>query len=135
MDGFAIIGRFTKYFGLCGNAGILSGIISGFILMLASLENNTSISDKELFYIGFILTIFCYSIVLIVFSGLGSYTIKSIALPSFINSVLVVFTTVYITNYFDCFCYAWLLGAIIGLLIGLILCRINSFNKNIKNGL
>ena len=60
--------------------------------------------------------------VLFAFVCLARYRLSAVAVPTFINSLLVCFLTVHLAQLLSLYPLAWLLGLVVGLLVGMFLC-------------
>lgn len=130
---FTFFSRYLNRIGTCGNVGLIAGAIAGLSLTILDISQGTVVlTDQEAIYIALILTGFTWLIVLFILTILVRLTFASIALASLVNCLLVCFATVFLTKAIDNYPLAWLVGIICGILIGMILCRINALFSNLK---
>ncbi|MCX5238882.1 hypothetical protein OG824_27135 [Streptomyces prunicolor] len=111
--------------GVCGNAGVAVGVITGFILSVLDLtEDSLAPSLTEAIEIWLILAAFGWFVLLILFTVFARWNAKSVATPALVNSVLVTALTVLVTWLTGLFSLAWLIGILAGMLIGFLLCTL-----------
>jgi hypothetical protein len=123
---FKFPSRYTKRLGVCGNAGLIVGAIAGGILALLNFlrGGNMALTGAEVLYIGLMLTLFGWLTLLFILGALVRYPISSVAVPTFVNALLVCLLTTYVSNYSGLFVIAWLIGILVGILVGYLLCAI-----------
>lgn len=120
------LGRLLEPLGLCGKTGVLAGLLAGFILMLDSFghgERNVDLGEGVVVF--GLLASFAYVVLLFLLTVLERFTFASVALPALINVLLVVGVTVAIVFGFDIRDWAMLVGAVVGALVGSLLCQLN----------
>lgn len=116
--------------GLCGTSGLLSGLLAGFILMLESgAHEDGDPTLLEGLAVAGMLTLFAWLVLMFVLTILARLTFASVALPAFVNALLVVFITVAIALGLDVAKWAVLIGAVVGALVGALLCRLDAARK------
>jgi hypothetical protein len=123
---FKFLSRYTKRLGVCGNAGLIVGAIAGGILALLNFlrGGNIALTDAEVLYIGLMLSLFGWLTLLFILGALVRYPISSVAVPTFVNALLVCLLTTYLSNRSGLFEMAWLIGILVGILVGYLLCTI-----------
>lgn len=120
-----------KHIGLCGNTGFIAGTFAGIILSILNMqyEGALTLTTPEFFKITIELILFCWIVVVFVFVFFGKLKFSQVVIPALFNVIVVVFLTAWISWKLNIFPWAWLIGMIIGLLIGYLLCR---FSKLLK---
>lgn len=109
--------------GVCGNAGIAVGAVTGLILsVLGVVEEPLEPSLTETIQIWLILALFGWLALLFIFTIFMRWTISSVAIPALANSTLVTALTIVVTRVTGLFSFAWLIGILMGALVGLLLC-------------
>lgn len=118
---------FFEQFGICSNVGLVSGLISGYIISLNFYGlNNKIMTIEELIITSIISWIFNSIVILIYLSCLKKYKFKSVLLGTLINCLFSVFVTIWVTMFFDLYLFSWLFGGVLGFLTGFLLCKIRS---------
>lgn len=111
--------------GVCGNAGIAVGTITGLMMSVLDLIHGPlSLSDAETFQIWLSLAIFGWLALIFIFTVFVRWTASSVALPALVNSGLVTAVTVLVTRATGLFPLAWLIGMLAGILVGFLLCTL-----------
>lgn len=111
--------------GVCGNAGVAVGVMSGFVLSLLDVtEESVALTSVEALQIWLILALFCWLALLGMFTIFVRWTAGSVAVPALVNSLLVTGLTVLITWRTGLYGLAWLIGILVGILIGFLLCQL-----------
>jgi hypothetical protein len=121
---FLVLADLMRRAGACGNAGLIAGSVVGAILTLLEwvTEEKLDPSVGELVAIIAMLTGFAWLVLLFVFISTLRMPFTAVVLPTLVNALLVVVVTVLVAYALDAFGVAWLLGPLIGLLIGILLC-------------
>ncbi|HLP55661.1 MAG TPA: hypothetical protein VK151_11555 [Fluviicola sp.] len=133
---FTSLNIFTKRLGICGNVGLIAGAIAGTLLMLLYLRQGGSLTmnTTEAVQVALMLTLFTWIFIQFVLVILARLTFRSVAIPSFVNCLLTCFAVVFIVRALGLYIAASFIGIVVGIIIGMLLCRINFiFNKLIKN--
>lgn len=120
------LGRLLQPLGLCGKTGVVAGLLAGFVLMLDAFvhpERTVDLADGVTVF--GLLAAFVYVVVIFLLSVLERFTFGSVALPALVNVLLVVGATVAIVFGLDIRDWAMVVGALLGALIGVILCGLS----------
>lgn len=111
--------------GACAMVGVMVGLISGGSLSLLDyVENGIAPTPRELFYLALILAGFSWVIMLFILSILSRLKLSDVWAPALWNAVLVTFATAYLAEQLGQFGLAWVLGVIVGLFFGYVLCTV-----------
>lgn len=120
------LGSLLDLLGLCGKSGVLAGLLAGLMLMLDSFghpERTVDVADGVVVF--GLLASFAYVVLVFVLTALDGFSFGSVALPALVNAVLVVGLTVAIVLGFDMRAWAMLIGALVGAIVGFVLCQLN----------
>lgn len=127
---FVWFDRLLARIGVCGNAGMIVGIVTGFALTLLDLiEEGLELTAQDALLLWLITAGFGWLMLLFVFVVLVHWTLDSVVLPTVVNSLLVTGLTVLICWVAELFPIAWLVGVLVGLLIGFLLCSLYRFAR------
>ncbi len=122
----AAIARRLRPLGVCANAGLIVGILTGGALSLIDfLEGPLALSLAEALRFWAITALFGWLTLLFIFVALVRWTLSSVALPALLNAVLVSGLTVFLCRALALYGWAWLVGILVGIAIGLLLCRLS----------
>jgi hypothetical protein len=120
---------FLRRIGVCGNAGVIVGLLTGGALwFLDFLHEPLVLSDPDALRMWGILALFGWVALLFVFLALVRWPFSSIVIPTLVNAVLVSGITLYGSRALGLFAIAWLLGLLIGALLGFLLCRLYKYS-------
>jgi hypothetical protein len=109
--------------GVCGRAGGIVGAVIGLVLtVLGAVHDSLSLDGSQALWIWLVLTLLGWLVLLFIFTLFVRWTVKSVVLPTLINSMLVAAFTVAITVLTELYSLAWLVGIIVGTVMGMILC-------------
>lgn len=123
---------FLARLGVCGNAGVAVGIVTGLVLTLLDLiDGPLDTDDSELVVIWLMLAFFGWLLILFLFTVFVRWSAASVAVPALVNSVLVTGLTVLASRVANLFDLAWLVGLLVGILVGYLLC---SLYKQVTKG-
>jgi len=123
---------FLARLGVCGNAGVAVGIVTGLVLTLLDLiEGPLGRDDSELVVLWLIPAVFGWLLILFLCTVFARWTAASVTVPALVNSVLVTGLTVLVCRVADLFSLAWLVGLLVGILVGYLLC---SLYKRVTKG-
>jgi hypothetical protein len=117
-----------KVLGLCANAGMIVGFVTGGILSIVHYAHEayshpfTAPTPEELLLIALMLAGLCWLCLIFALVALGRLQFGSVALPALFTTALVVALTVWLTESLSLQAWAWLLGLVVGLLVGFALC-------------
>lgn len=119
-------GKRLGHLGECGLAGLIVGVVVGMMLtLLYWLDGATgAFTNQELLYIALILTILGWAVMMFVLVVLVRASFASVRLPAFINALLVTFLTTFVCARAGVLEWAWLIGMLIGALVGYLLCTL-----------
>ncbi len=107
----------------CSLAGGLAGVISGFVFSLFQVQNPTILlTIQQIFQIAVVLGLIAWLCLLLVIGIWLKYGIGSIALQTFVTSFLTAFFTVYLSDIVNLPYLTVILGWVVGILIGYLLC-------------
>lgn len=122
-----ILTPLTSKLGLCGNTGFIAGSIAGFFLELVDVINRGyHLSNfQEVLVDSLLLTAVAWLCVLFVLCVICHLTFASVAAPSLVNCFITCLLTTYVTNKLLLYRWAVPIGMLIGILVGLFLCRLN----------
>src|SRR5262245_58214711 len=112
--------------GVCGNSGVIVGALVGGLLTLLQLEHDEPMSAADRVLITAALAVFGWLALMFIFVAFVRYRPAPIALPAMTNAALVTFATSYGLDWLDLSDWAWLLGMVIGAMVGLALCSLSS---------
>jgi hypothetical protein len=125
----AWLSQYLRRIGVCGNAGVIVGLLAGgAIALLDFLENPLVLANPAALRVWVILALFGWLVLLIVFRAFVRWPLATIVVPTLVNAVLVSGLTLYVSRALGLFPWAWLLGFVIGLLLGLLLCRLYRYS-------
>lgn len=122
-----LLGRLTGWLGVCGNAGLIVGSLAGAVIAFAGWGEPEELAPEawELAAIFGLLVAFGWLALLVIFVGFLRMAVRSVALPTLVNVVLVVGVTLLVAWLLEAYDYAWLFGPVIGALVGLALCHLS----------
>ena len=107
----------------CSLAGGVAGIITGFVFSLFQVQNPTIVlTIQQILQIAAILGLISWLFLLLVIGVWLKYGIPSIALQTFVTAFLTAFFTVYLSNVINLPYLTVILGWLVGILIGYLLC-------------
>jgi hypothetical protein len=107
----------------CSLAGGLAGVITGFIFSLFQVQNPTIVLTlQEVLLIAVVLALVAWLFLLLVIGIWLKYGVGPIALQTFVTALLTAIATVYLNNIIKLPYLAVILGWLIGILIGYLLC-------------
>lgn len=125
MQIFAPMTYLGKRLGICGMIAALAGFIAGGILcLLAFMHGGLVLSGQEWLYLALLLTIFTWLIILFLLFAFVRVRVKPHILPTLLSVFLVVVLTIVVCAALDLFDWAWIIGPVIGMIIGGLLCRL-----------
>ena len=125
----AWLAPYLRRIGVCGNAGVIVGLLTGGALALLDfLANPLVLSGPEALRAWAILALFGWLVLLFVFRALVRWPLGTIVVPTLVNAVLVSGITLYLSRALELFPWAWLLGFLVGMALGLLLCRLYRYS-------
>lgn len=123
---------FLARLGVCGNAGVAVGVVTGLVLTLLDLiEGPLGTDNSELVVLWLMLAVFGWLLILFLFTVFARWSAASVAVPAVVNSVLVTGLTILLCRVAGLFGLAWLVGLLVGILVGYFLC---SLYKQVERG-
>jgi len=132
MDAFARlfmeVSRRLRALGLCANSGMIAGLVTGGILSIVHYAHAahghpfTAPTPRELLYIALMLAGLCWLCLMFALVVLGRLQFRSVALPALFTTAVVVGLTVWLTESLSLWRWSWLLGLVVGLMVGFALC-------------
>lgn len=125
---FLLLNVLTKRLAICTLTGFLVGGLAGLMLLLLYINENgvLLLTAEEVLKISLMLAIFCWLVIVFFYCLIARYTFSSVAVPALINSFITVLLTTFSVNKFQFYLIAWFVGMLIGLMVGALLCRINT---------
>jgi hypothetical protein len=125
---FTAVSRRLAMLGLCANSGMIAGLVSGGVLSIVDYAHHvyahpfTAPTPRELLFIALMLAGLCWLCLIFALVVLGRLQLGSVALPALFTTALVVGLTVWLTRSLSLWAWSWLLGLVVGLLVGFALC-------------
>ena len=125
----AAIGRLFEALGICATIGFIAGALAGMALTLLALDLTPPpvLSAQEVVKIGLILAVATAGLLLFYLCVLCRYTFISVFVPVVVNCLLTCLLTVWLVNVTGLWDWAVFVGAIVGLLVGRLLCVVCRF--------
>lgn len=116
----ALFGRL----GLCAMSGAIVGSQAGYFVGIVLLHlAPTTPTAQQLGVAGLILALMGWLVVLLLIGTWLGYGVRRIALPALLNALLVSFITVLLVNGLGLPGWGMLLGFLVGIVIGSLLCK------------
>lgn len=129
----AWLSRYLRRIGVCGTAGVIVGLLAGgAIALLDLLKHPLVLSNPEAVRTWVILALLGWLVLIVVFVGFVRWSLASVVVPTLVNAVLVSGITLYLSRALGLFPWAWLLGLVVGMVLGLLLCRL--YRYSVKGG-
>lgn len=123
----SLYANFLKKLNLCSLVGYLAGGMSGGMLTLYGVfQGGVSVNQNEVLSLTILLALFAFFFIFIILWGFVKMKIGSFFVGSLINCCLTAGLTLLAINGTVLYPIAWLVGMIIGVLVGLVLCWLNS---------
>lgn len=120
---FAMLGVPFSRLPFCSRTGAIAGSLAGFLMALFLLENPTMMLNlQQLVMIGILLGITGLLWVLLFFGLLLQYGVGQIFWPAFANALAAAILTVLVAYWLEMPAAAGLVGLLIGILVGALLC-------------
>lgn len=112
--------------GECGVAGVIVGAVSGMLLTILYWMHGgaLTLTTTEVLYVGLVLAAFGWIVLIFVLVALVRSTFSSVAMPSLVNALLVSLLTTFVSYRAGVLEWAWLIGILIGALVGYLLCTL-----------
>jgi hypothetical protein len=126
------VSSFKKIFdllGICATVGFIAGALSGLALTIFAMDLSPApvLTATEVWQVGLLLAAFIAVFLLIFLTVICRYTFGSIFVAVILNCLLTCVLTVWLVNLTALWGWAFFVGAIVGLLIGRLLCIICQF--------
>ncbi len=123
----------TRRTGVCANVGLIAGALAGVLVSLLDLlHSDLVLSNQNAIYLSLILGAFTWTALIFILSVLVRYTFKSIAFPALVNCMFTCFLLVFICKWIGVYTFAWLIGIVVGLIVGQLLCLLNFWFGRLK---
>jgi len=121
----AWIAAVLEQLGVCGNAGVAVGVMSGFMLTIVDvIEGPLALTNAEAVRVWLLLGAFGWLALLFIFTVFARWTASSVALPALVSSALVTALIVLVVRVTGLYLLAWMIGILAGMLVGSILCTL-----------
>ncbi len=122
----AVTRPFSKRLRPCELNGMLIGVFCGMLFSLVWLTANVSgsVSYPLWLYLALVLAVFCWCWLLVMLSMWLQYQAGPLLLPLAINCLLTSVLTIYVCNLVGVPTLFFLLGLVVGYLVGRLLCRL-----------
>lgn len=122
----AWLARWLGRLGECGVAGVIVGAVAGMLLTLLYWMHGgaLTLTTTELWYAALVLAAFGWIVLIFVLVALVRSTFTSVAIPSLVNALLVAVLTTFISYRAGALEWAWLIGMLVGALVGYLLCTL-----------
>lgn len=116
--------RLFERLGPCGIAGYIVGFWAGGLLTLLSLSHGGGISPTagELIVIAILLSLFCWGVLLFVYTIFLRYRLASVWARALVFSALICVLTVLISGAIGNFTLGIVVGILVGLFVGFLFC-------------
>ncbi|SRR6266404_2220633 len=123
----AFVARLLRPVSLCGHVGAIHGSIVGGMMGFFLLGHaHWILRATQAFQFGLILALFAWVTMLVVLCAWERYTFRSVGVPTLLSALITSLFTVFLTNYLRMPLLAWLVGAVVGLFWGEVLCSLLS---------
>jgi hypothetical protein len=122
-----LISAISKVFdalGICATVGFIAGGLSGLVLMIYAMDLTSAptLTAKEIWQVGLVLAAAAAGLLLFYLYALCRYTFISVFVPVVLNCLLTCLLTVWLVDVTGLWGWAFFVGAIVGLLVGRLLC-------------
>lgn len=125
-DALNVIIRFFRRLTFCAKIDLVIGFITGYFFGIIVLSGQF-LDWLLVLEMGLILAIVCWVVILLVVGRWLRYGIRQIALLTFINSIITSIITVVVIFFLKPpYYFAWI-GAIMGILVGTVFCKVCNF--------
>ncbi len=122
----SILAGYLSKLNLCSLVGYIVGALAGLLLTIQGLKHGgLSLNSKEVFYITIVLTVFTFFVMLIILGAFVRMRVSSFAVGVFLNCFFTCFLIVLLVNGSEIYIIAWLIGMIVGIIVGSSLCWLN----------
>lgn len=120
------LARWLGRLGECGVAGVIVGAVVGMLLTILYYMHGgaLTLTTADLLYVVLVLAVFGWIVLIFVLVALVRSTFSSVAIPSMVNALLVSLLTTSISYRASALEWAWLIGILVGALIGYLLCTL-----------
>lgn len=121
---FDLLGAPFARLPFCSLPGAVAGSFAGFIVTLFMLEHpDLTLSPQEQVLLGLMIGITAWLLILLLYGMILQYGIGAIMWPSLLNALLSALLTVFVNLWLARPPIASVLGLLIGILVGALLCR------------
>jgi uncharacterized membrane protein len=114
--------RFLARLGVCPVVGGAAGAIAGGLTGLVQVEHAGDFSTRDILVLGLLAGAFVWLLALLVIGLWHRYGVRAIFLPALVTSLLSALLAVWVNDLVDRPGFAGLIGLVLGLLVGLLLC-------------
>jgi hypothetical protein len=131
---FLWVANLFEALGVCATVGFLAGSSAGFILMMYQISAGVTpvFTLIEVFQVSLLLWVGISLCLLFFLYVICRYTLGSIFPPTLFNTFVTCLLTTWFVNQFHLWHWAFFAGAVVGILIGKLLCiSCNLLNKKI----
>jgi len=120
----ASIGKLFELLGICATVGFIAGAMTGILLTLYAMDISPApvLTATEIWQVGLLVAAVIAIFLLIYLWVLCRYTFASIFMPVLLNCLLTCLITVWLVNLTGLWGWAFFVGAIVGILVGSLLC-------------
>lgn len=122
--------------GTCAYAGMTAGIVTGFLLTVLDLIDGPLAEGtaRQLLLEWLISAAFGWLVIITLLTVFVDFRLSTVAVPAFVNSVLVTAGMVTLCWLFSLFVVAWLVGLLTGLVVGQVLCSLYQVVTHSEHG-
>jgi hypothetical protein len=122
--------------GACGQAGVIVGMLVGGLLAIHDLiEGGVEITQSDLIAYWLLLAAFTWVVLLAIFTLFVRWSLGSVIVPTLVNALLVTGLTLLVVVAGGLYPIAFFVGALIGPLVGALLCQLGRWLKGSNHGL
>ncbi len=131
------VGKLFPLLGLCATVGFIAGALAGIVLLIfGSIHPSTPVlTTAERWQTGLLLGAYTSLALIFYLYVFCRFTLASILLPTLVNCFLTCVATVWLVSEFDLWKWAFFVGAVVGMLIGRLLCMCCHYFTVKPNGL
>lgn len=134
---FKWVSKLFPLLGLCATVGFIAGALAGGALLLFASIHPTvpTLSTSEVWQVALLLWAYTTLALLFFLYVFCRFTLASILLPTIVNCFLTCLLTVWLVDKFALWQWAFFIGAVVGILIGRLLCMCCHYFTVKPNGL
>ena len=123
---FLLLTPLMRRLGTCAIVGVMAGALGGYVLSVPAWFAPYHLNVREALFVTAVATLFAWLFVLFVLCVLVRMPFRTVAPPSLFNCLVTCLLTVFVARALGAYAVAWLLGMVIGALVGWSLCRLNA---------